>query len=171
MQSAVILRCDQVGFGQQKTIRNGRLFDCLGILIECVLCGYPVNRDDYAIQSIAVCQRGFCHQCMDDRRRICQSRGFDQHPPELTFAITCKTPCHVSQRLDQVPSDCTAQASAAHLCNDVFRALRYQQVIEPDFTKLVNDHQGVSQFGLTNQMIQHGCLAAAQETSHYRYRN
>lgn len=95
MQSAVILRCNQVGFGQQKAIRNGCLFDCLGILIECVLCGYPVNRDDYAIQSIAVCQRGFCHQCMDDRRRVCQPSGFDQHPPELTFAITCKTPCNI----------------------------------------------------------------------------
>ncbi|MPN25598.1 hypothetical protein SDC9_173010 [bioreactor metagenome] len=100
---------------------------------------------------------------MDDRCRVGQAGGFDQHAPELPLAAPREAPVNVAQGFDQITADGAAQATAAHLHHQVFGAVRDQQVVERHFAELVDDDQRVGHLRLAHQVVEHGGLAAAQE--------
>ncbi len=110
----------------------------------------------------------FHHQGVQDRRGVGESGRLDDYPVEPGFAPAREPPQRIAQSVGQVAANRATQATARHLDHHIIPTGRDQQMIESNFPELVDQHQRLPEFGLLDEMVQHGGLAAAEEPGQQR---
>ena len=163
------LRRPQVGLRQHDHIRDRHLLHAFQVPVQRAHALQRIHhRDDPAEAEPPRDREG--DQRLDDRRRVRQPRRLDQHavePPHLSPDALLQ---QVPQRLHQVAPHRAAQAARAQL-DRVVVAGGDQRVVDPDLAELVDDHGSVRQVRVAQPGVQHGRLAAAQETRQQADRN
>jgi hypothetical protein len=102
---------------------------------------------------------------VQDRRRIGQAGGLDHDAGEPGDLALGPLDEHSRSRqcVDDVVAHRATQAAAVEQ-HDILARPFDQQMVETDLTKFVDDHRGRRHAGLLQHMVEHGRLAAAEET-------
>ncbi|MBN3848864.1 SET domain-containing protein [Paraburkholderia sp. Ac-20342] len=101
--------------------------------------------------------------CIDARNGGNAARWINHRCAPNCEAIEERDREGVLERVDQIAANRAAEAAAAHLDHDVFTTVRDEQVVEPDLTELVDQHQCIRHFRLLHHPVQHRRLAAAEK--------
>lgn len=103
-------------------------------------------------------------QRVDDGSRVGATGCFNDHPIEPTASATREAPAGVAQCIHEIVTYGATQATVIQRYGDILVILYQQQVIQRDFTKLIDDHQRSVGGRLLQQVLQYRGLAAAQKT-------
>jgi hypothetical protein len=109
------------------------------------------------------------HQGAQDRLRIREAAGLDQHvaqrSPADVAALAERTQC-----FDQIAAHGTAHASVGEQ-HRVLARLRDEVVVDADRAELVDDHRGTGKIRQAQQRVDQRRLAAAKEAGEHRHRH
>ena len=159
----------QIGLGQHQPVGHGRLLHRFRVRVEG---GKSVDRVDHrhhAVEPVAQQQIGVRHGGVQHRRRIGETRGFQQHPAKSAAAVV-EIAQQGFQRVDQVAAHGAAQAAALqqhHVVADIF----HQQMVEADFAELIDDDGGLGERGVLEQTVEQTGLAGAKKAGQHGERN
>ena len=153
---------DEIGLGDDDPLGDGRLLHRFAMRIER---GGAVDRIDHrhhAFDRVAHRQIGMIEHRMQDRRRIGEAGGLDDHALERQDAAVVALAQQVLERRDEVAAHGAAQAAGGeqnHALVDGF----HQQVIEADLAELVDDHHRVLQRRILQEPVEQGGFARSQK--------
>jgi hypothetical protein len=129
-----------------------------------------IDRGDDAIEAARIFRIGLGKQRVRDGCRIGETCCFYRDTAEWRqFAGCAPLPEHV-QRVGDVAAHRAADAAVLQQ-HCIFDRLLDQQMIQADGAEFVDDHHGVGERWLAQQVVQHRGLAAAEEAGEYRHRN
>jgi hypothetical protein len=160
------LRFRHVGLGQDQAIGDRRLAHCFGLGIERIHSGHRIDGRNHAVKRIHIAQAAICHQRMQDRRRICKSRGFDHDALEGRHRPRRAARGKIAERQHEIASHVAAQAAVRKL-DKGFVAGFNELMIETDCAEFVDDDGRPRHRGIAQQAGEQRGLAAAQEAGDY----
>ncbi len=108
---AGFLRLDQIGFGQDQPVCDGHLAAGFLVGVERFQAVDRIDQGYDAFQPVAHDQIGMQHDRVQNRRRIGEPGGLDDHPCQPVHAAVVEASQEIFQRCDQVATDRTAQAA------------------------------------------------------------
>ena len=77
----------EIGLGQDNAVRHGGLLDRFGMGIECRRAVDRIDHREHAIEPVAQQQIRMRHRRVQNRRRIGQPGGFQQHAAERAAPV------------------------------------------------------------------------------------
>jgi hypothetical protein len=159
----------QVGLRHQQPVGERDLLAGLGMPVELARGVHRVDRGHHAGERAEVRHQRVVQQHLHHRRRVGEPGGLDDDAPERRDVAGVAAREQLSDRALEVRTQRAAHASALqhhHLALDGVD----QQVVQPDRAELVDDHRGVAELGLLEQVVEQRRLPAAQEARQDRDR-
>ena len=108
-------------------------------------------------------------QSVENRRRICETGGFDYDPAEPSDLARLAPIEQAAQGSGQILTDGAAQAPARQLDDAAFDEID-KVMVDRDLADLVDDHGRVGERRRGQRMAQQSGLAAAEKTGQHRRR-
>ena len=152
----------QIGFGDQDAVGNGGLFDAFGMVIKLPRAMQGIDGGHHAIKAEFGREQRIGHQGMQDRGRVGQAGGFDDHAVEFRYLATGAFDKQIAQARNQITAHRTADAAGIQQY-DILGHLADQKVIKPDFAKFIDQNGGFCHAVVSQKGIEKGCFATAKE--------
>ena len=154
-------RRGEIGLAQQQRVGQRHLAARFRMAVERRLAVQRIDHGDDAIDGMVLDDVAVGHQRVQDRRRIGEARGFDQHAvigDRAGLAAALK----VEQRGDEIAAHRTAQAAGGQRQQRLVAA-GDQFVIQADLAELVDDDRGAGERGIAQDAGDQRGLATAEK--------
>jgi len=163
-QRAGRLRAGNIGLSQHQPVGNSRLPDSLRLRIQRGSTVRGVHQRHHAIEAEAARGDGIDHQCLQDGRGISEASRLDNDAPAGLARLDPRR--EPFQRAQQIAAHRAADATGIEQHGVAVEPLD-QQVIEPDFAKLIDQHGCVGQVRMLEQPVEKRRLASAEKAGEH----
>jgi hypothetical protein len=160
----------QITLGQQQPIGHGDLPDGLAVASQLTIGVRDVDRRDHGVNAKAVGNEEILEQGIKDWRRIGETAGLDEHARKSGDFTPQATHEQIAQAARQFAADAAAQATRSEN-DDVLVNLVDQIVVDGDLAELVDQHCGVGQRRLPQEMIEQRRFSGTEKAGQDGYRN
>ena len=159
----------QVELGGNEDVGQHGLAQTFLVSVELGEAGHCVHGDDHAGKPVAFLEVLVGEQGMDDRRRVGETGGFNDHTVQgrdFTLELLNEK---LAQRVHEVAADGAAKAAGIKQ-HHVFADFTHQEMVERDVAELVDEDGGARERFVLQKFVEQRGLAAAEKARQHEER-
>ena len=157
----------QVGLGQHDAVGDDDLFDPFRLAPRLQWRVDRIDGSDDAIGHVVRGEQRILQQCGQHRDRVSEAGRLDNHPSKGGDLAAILADLQVAQLVDEVGADGAADTARVE-DHGLLIDLSQQVMVERHFAELVDEHHGVGQQRIAQQVAEQGRLARAEEARNQR---